>query len=184
MKRSFNRLRIFICVIGMMFTLHIINSHELYSQLSPPEKESKNGNFGMGFSFGDPTGLSFKYFIQPKFGLQWHVGWMPLHHWSGGFSVDFLWHPATIGTTSVMKMIPYFGGGLGCSFWDDSLYDKGKGFHFGLALRMLGGLAFHWEKIPIDTVVEMGWTPHIFETNPIRFSPAHGDISIKSRYYF
>jgi hypothetical protein len=51
-------------------------------------------------------------------------------------------------------------------------------------LRVLVGLALHWQKVPLDTVLEGGWTPYVIETNPTEFGGAYADISLRIRYYF
>lgn len=56
--------------------------------------------------------------------------------------------------------------------------DRGSG---GVAMvaRAPVGVYFHFDKIPIDAVVEGGWSPYVY-----RWDPYHGDVSAKIRYYF
>jgi len=156
---------------------------------SPEETlTADSGDFGLGLSLGDPMGGSAKHFFGPHHALQWHLAWLPLHHGSGGLSMDYLWHPATIASSRELDLVPYLGGGVGFGLWErgggkDKEEDDG-GARFGLMLRTLLGLAIHWQTVSLDTALEGGWTPYILETNPAKFSPGHGDISLKIRYYF
>lgn len=153
---------------------------------SPKQRvKGGGGSFGLGLSLGDPMGLSAKYFMHPNHALQWHVAWLPLHHGSGGVSMDYLWHPVTIASAPVLNLVPYFGGGVGFGLWGrKGGRDEHDQVRFGLMLRALVGLAIHWKPVPLDTVIEGGWTPYVLETNPARFGAGHGDISFKIRYYF
>ncbi|MFC1669408.1 hypothetical protein ACFL20_03395 [Spirochaetota bacterium] len=169
-------------VISLIIILIIAIYSPAQTQPSPEKISSKGGNFGIGISLGDPTGLSMKYYLNPKMALQGHVAWQPLHHKSGGLSVDFLWHPATILSQPEINLVPYLGGGTGFGLWEGK--KDGDKTQFGLMLRMVLGFAIHWKKFPIDTVLEGGWTPFIIETDPGVFSPGHGDLSIKVRFYF
>jgi hypothetical protein len=161
--------------------------------LPSPQRHSGRGgaaNLGVGVSLGDPMGASVKYFMSANHALQWHFAWLPLHHGAGGISMDYLFHPVTIASSAVVDLVPYFGGGFGFALWAHGRHyrryypEYEDDVHFGLMLRMLGGLALHWKRVPLDTVLEAGWTPFLLETRPNRFGGAHGDVSFKIRYYF
>lgn len=166
---------------------------------SPGNKiEGRGGNFGLGLSHGDPFGLSAKFFMAPKHALQSDLGWAPLHHGHGRFGIDYLFHPGSFVSNSTLDLVPYFGGGLGVIFWSNYCgsyrgsrcrggYHRdlrySRGYYYGgggaLMIRPIFGLALHWKKVPIDTVVEGAWAPYI-----VRPDLVHGDFSIKVRYYF
>lgn len=61
-------------------------------------------------------------------------------------------------------------------------YFRGNGHGGGAAMivRAPVGLFFHWMKVPIDTVIEGGWSPYVVPP----WDPFHGDFSVKVRYYF
>ena len=49
------------------------------------------------------------------------------------------------------------------------------------------GLAFHWKKVPLDTVLEGAWSPFLPEIvggHGAYVGLDHGDVSFKVRYYF
>ena len=150
---------------------------------SPRQRANTGGNFGIGLSLVDPLGLSAKLFLSPNHALQFHLAWMPFHHHGGGLTMDYLWHPATIASGREVALVPYIGIGFGFAVWDRDRRDTYDA-RVGLMLRLLGGLALHWKRVPIDTVLETGWTPFLIESNPADFAPEHWDLSIKIRYYF
>ena len=49
-----------------------------------------------------------------------------------------------------------------------------------MIVRAPVGLFFHWMKVPLDTVIEGGWSPYVVPP----WDPFHGDLSVKLRYYF
>ncbi len=155
----------------------------------------KGGNFGLGLTMGDPLGASAKLFLHPQHALQFDLGWAPLHHGSGTFSFSYLWHPATWVSTSVMDLVGYLGLGVGFGLWSDRVLhfaghrnDGHSHTWFGFLLRVPAlGLAFHWKKVPLDTAIEGAWSPFIVEGSDGHgafVGLAHGDFSVKVRYYF
>ncbi len=140
---------------------------------------SRGGNTGVGLSLGDPMGLSVKHFFHPAHALQFHVAWLPLHYGDGGVGVDYLWTPGVFVSNSTFDFMPYFGLGVAIGFDNNQA---------GLIVKPPVGLAFHWKEVPIDTVLEGTWSPYMIYGpcggRSACFSAAHGDISIKARYYF
>ncbi|MFO0636969.1 MAG: hypothetical protein U0168_29410 [Nannocystaceae bacterium] len=164
---------------------------------------------GLGGGLGDPTGPSLKLFLAPQHALQFDFGWAPMHHGNGIIHANYLFHFPTFVSNSVMDFGLYLGVGLGMAFW--SGYGYYGYHHYGyygpyydprgcydppgpdpvdcryyanhggaaMILRAPVGLFFHWMKVPLDTVVEGGWSPYV-----VRPDLAHGDFSVKLRYYF
>lgn len=157
----------------------LFDAAEIAAQPSPSKQvRGGGGNFGLGVTLAGPTGVSAKLFLAPNHALQFQLAWMPFYHHGAVVTFDYLWHPATLVSASVLNLVPYVGPGLGIAFWDH----KDRGTESGLMLRVLGGLAIHWRKVPLDTVLELGWTPFfVFDRD---FGPAHWDVSLKVRYYF
>lgn len=148
----------------------------------------RGGNFGAGFSLGDPMGGSIKYFMAPNHALQGDIGWAPLHHGHGRFGFDYLWHPGTFVSNSTLDFLPYLGFGIGMMFWAGRYYyghrrDRYDRYNSGGVAMFLRapvlGLGFHWKKAPLDTMFEGSWSPYIIYPDL-----AHGDFSFKIRYYF
>jgi hypothetical protein len=167
--------------------------------LSSAPAEAKP-RIGLGGGLGDPTGPSLKIFLHPQHALQFDAGWAPAHHGHGIIHGNYLFHFKPFVHNKVMDFGLYLGVGVGMAFWSrywhygwhsvgyygrcdgpgrrDSCY-YGHGGGAALMARAPVGLYFHWAKIPIDTVVEGGWSPYLFW--PDLF---HGDFSAKIRYYF
>jgi hypothetical protein len=165
---------------------------------------------GIGGGLGDPLGPSLKFFLAPAHALQFDFGWAPMHHGNGILHLNYLFHFPPFVSNSVMDFGLYLGAGLGMAFWaagygyygyhhygyygpnrgDCYVHPNGRYFcdggfygpgHGGAAMivRAPVGLYFHWMKVPIDTVVEGGWSPYVIYPDL-----AHGDFSVKIRYYF
>ncbi len=172
--------------------------------LAPNEAQAKpmrsERRVGLGGGVGDPFGPSLKLFLHPQHALQFDLGWAPLHHGDGIFHVNYLFHIPPFVSNSVMDFGMYLGGGLGVAFWaphhracyyDDRPgpdrrycgywrgHHRGYGGGAAMIVRIPVGLFFHWQTVPIDTVVEGGWSPYV-----VYWDPFHGDFSIKIRYYF
>ena len=165
---------------------------------TPNQKiKGKGGRIGVGLSLGDPMGASAKFFLHPNHALQFDLGWAPMHHGIGTLFGNYLWHPGTFVSNSTLDFLPYLGFGIGLGFWAGHCYgyydrdsDRYRGRHGnyrgcgrGGAAMMLRvpalGLAIHWKKAPLDTVLEGAWSPFI-----VLPDLAHGDVSFKIRYYF
>jgi len=160
---------------------------------------------GLGGGLGDPTGPSLKLFLAPQHALQFDFGWAPMHHGNGILHANYLFHFPTFVSNSVMDFGMYLGGGVGVAFWSGygyfgghnggyygrrrDCYDTPDGRrcdgyrrgHGGAAMiaRVPVGLFFHWMKVPLDTVIEGGWSPYVVYPDLW-----HGDFSVKLRYYF
>jgi hypothetical protein len=160
--------------------------------------QGKGGNVGVGLSLGDPMGASAKFFLHPSHAIQLDLGWAPMHHGHGRLGADYLWHPGTFVSNSVMDFLPYLGLGVGLGFWGGQCggyydYSDNNHSHYrndhgrycgnggaGMFIRApILGLGFHWKKVPLDTMLEGSWSPYI-----VLPDLAHGDVSFKVRYYF
>lgn len=165
-----------------------------------PSKQikGKGGTLGLGLTLGSPSGLSLKKFFSAPHALQANLGWGPLHHGSGKIDLSYLWHPATIASNSVLDLVPYLGVGVGFAIWGtgrrygycnnngNNCFDGNRGTAGSIFFRLPAlGLAVHWQKAPLDTVLEGAWTPGIdMWNNNARFGVHHGDIFLGVRYYF
>ncbi len=156
---------------------------------------------GLGGGMGDPFGPSLKVFFHPQHALQIDFGWAPMHHGNGILHGNYLFHFRPFVSNKVMDFGLYLGAGLGIAFWSGHYYYHGHSYYIGndrfcrrqpgpddcryghggagMIVRAPVGLFFHWMKVPIDTVVEGGWSPYV-----IHWDPPHGDFSVKIRYYF
>lgn len=176
----------------------------------PQEAEAKpmrgSRRVGLGGGIGDPFGPSLKIFLHPLHALQFDLGWAPLHHGEGITHINYFFHIPPFVSNDVMDFGLYLGGGIGVAFWgrrchnvdgpdpdphpDDRYCRRGYWGHYGyryydnggaaLIIRAPIGAYFHWQSVPVDTVIESGWSPYLAPF----WDPPHVDFSIKARYYF
>jgi hypothetical protein len=157
---------------------------------APAKGRSKFGKtgtgLGIGGSFGDPLGFSLKYFLHPQHAISGHVAYGLLHHGDGIVTVDYHWHTKPIGDSPIVEAMFYVGLGVGLGFWARPGPDALQGHAreaargAGLILRVPAlGLAYHWTRVPIDTAIELAWSPYI-----VMPDLRHLDASVKVRYFF
>lgn len=187
------------CVVAVACVLAVL--------LGMPSSAEAKPRVGIGGGVGDPFGPSLKIFLAPQHALQFDLGWAPMHHGEGITHANYLFHFKPFVSNSVMDFGLYLGAGLGVAFWSGYYYGYNYG-HYGyygpydcrrdpgpngrdcyyrrghggaaMIVRAPVGLFFHWMKVPIDTVIEGGWSPYVVPP----WDPFHGDFSIKVRYYF
>jgi hypothetical protein len=174
----------------------------------PTTADAAKPRVGLGGGLGDPTGPSLKVFFHPQHALQVDMGWAPLHHGHGILHANYLFHFKPFIENSVFDFGMYLGVGAGMTVWTHrrygygykhgGVYGKGnckkggcdncndnnndcfyRAAGVGMNVRAPVGVFFHFAEIPIDTVLEGGWSPYVFY--PDLF---HGDFSAKVRYYF
>jgi hypothetical protein len=161
-----------------------------------PERERKrvsefkfgrdHKGIGIGASVGDPMGASIKWFMRVQHALSFHAAWGLLHHGDGIVSVDYHFHTRPIGHSEIVDAHFYIGGGLGVAFWARpgppgiQIHDRPTRAGVGLLLRAPAlGLAYHWRDVPVDTALEIAWSPYLVLPDLL-----HLDASIKVRYFF
>jgi hypothetical protein len=169
------------------------SSRVAYAQRAPapkPVSEFKFGRnhtgIGLGASLGDPMGASLKWFMRVQHALSFHLAWGLLHHGDGMLSVDYHWHTRPIGYSEIVDAHFYIGGGLGLAFWarpgPASIQIHERATRAGAALMLRApalGLAYHWREVPLDTSLEIAWSPYLVLPDLL-----HLDASIKVRYFF
>lgn len=123
--------------------------------------------FGLGLIFGNPTGISAKYFMNEKNAvdgaLAWSLGgdWMQIH-------ADYLWHFYVLDVNKG-ELPLYVGAGAKVGIGDD--------FHLGIRVPL--GIAYHFSSAPLDIFLEI--VPGMDLTPDTEFE-IDGGIGI--RYYF
>lgn len=126
---------------------------------APSSAQARSGGpFGLGAEIGDPSGLSFKYFLGGNnaldgtvgFNLGKNVDWLQVN-------LDYLFHfPQRWGGG---EWLPYVGIGGKLRAWDDhhdyrgDWYDDDDDFAFGVRIPL--GLAWHPGRAPIDIFAEI-----------------------------
>ena len=173
-----------------------------------PSTADAKPRIGIGGGVGDPLGPSLKIFFHPQHAFQADFGWAPMHHGNGVLNANYLFHFKPFVSNSVLDFGLYLGVGVGLAFWSGRFWGYAHGHPYGyygpercydppgpnpygcyyyghgrggaaMLLRAPVGLFLHWQKIPIDTVIEGGWAPYVVYPDL-----GHGDVSVKVRYYF
>ncbi len=141
---------------------------------------SAQGKFGVGFGFGEPTGISWKYRINESNAVDGGIGFSPYNDFR--FHVDYLWQAypfterhlslyygvgAVVGSGRNGYYVPYRGGYL---FTRDEI---------GFAARVPVGLSYLIPRSPLDLYVE--FAPMVIFTPASDFA-ADGALGI--RFYF
>jgi hypothetical protein len=138
-------------------------------------KFEANKSFGLGLMLGEPSGLSGKYFLTKDTALDFGVGYLYHYRDRDGLHLhaDFLWHPAVLTKNESFWLPIYFG--VGARFFDH--HDYGS----ALGLRVPGGIAFDFQRVPIDIFFEIWFAVDlIYDDN---YDRADGGASIGIRYY-
>jgi hypothetical protein len=147
-----------------------------------------NKTFGLGLMFGDPTGLSGKYYLGPDTAIDFGVG-------GGGYGyghrrglhihVDYLWHPISLVSADAFELPLYFG--VGGRLWHFDDYDNNNDPYDdvnALGVRVPVGIAFDFNNVPLDIFFELGLVFDFFFNDYRDDFGVHGLGAIGIRYYF
>ena len=102
-------------------------------------------SFGVGIIAGEPTGLSFKYFMSQETAIDLAVAWSFTGKGSFHLHGDFLWHIPEIFKVSAGKFFFFFGAGAYFK-----IEEQGK-----MGIRIPVGLSYMFEKAPVDIFIEI-----------------------------
>ena len=124
--------------------------------------------FGLGLIFGEPTGISGKYFLSEKNAIDGAVAWS--FSGDGYFRIhaDYLWHFYVINVPKG-EMPFYVGAGAKIGIGDD--------FHLGIRVPL--GIAYHFANAPLDIFLEVVPGIGLLPDTDFDF-----DSAIGIRYYF
>ena len=132
-------------------------------------------NFGVGIIAGEPTGVSFKLWTSQTTGFDAGAAWS----FVGGeyFQVhgDFLLHNYNLFRVDTGKMSLFYGVGGRLKFGEDALGDN----ETTLSLRVPVGIAYEFEKTPIEIFLEIVPMLDVVPATEISIAGAVG-----FRYYF
>lgn len=106
-----------------------------------------SGRFGVGVLFGEPTGLSAKYFFNDTIAVDGGIGWAFHHHTDFHLHSDVLWHDFDLIPVPEGKLPLYFG--VGARFKAADHADD----RFGI--RVPVGVSYLFECLPIDVFAEI-----------------------------
>lgn len=195
-RQKFRRRRLRLAL--SLITLLTVAVATATAHAAPPRSPGGDRKFGLGGGIGDPFGPSLKLFLHPSHALQFDLGWAPMHFGHGITHVNYLFHFPSFVSNDVLDFGLYLGAGLGVGFWsgsrywcdDPDRYHRSRCGYYGrygrygrggaaMLVRAPVGLFLHFQQVPIDVVMEGGWSPYV-----VRWYPFLGDFSVKCRYYF
>lgn len=139
-------------------------------------QDDQQDNIGLGVLLGDPSGISYKNYFNPRNAVDAAIGWSFRHH--GGLYVhtDYLWHNYNLFqdidedlTVNRGLVAFYFGVGGRVFIGNDS----------NLGVRIPVGINYHFENDPLEIFFEIAPTLDLLPDTEADFS---GGIGI--RYYF
>jgi len=155
------------------------------------EKYVANGKFGLGLELGSPFGLNGKFFLSDDRALNFGVGVIYDRYYyddRDGFHVylDYMFHPFSI-TNNPTFQLPFYVG-VGGRLWnvnDGRFNDDAT----ALGVRVPLGLAFDFNKVPLDIFVQLTFVADLFfgySDNNRTYDRAgiHIEGSVGIRYWF
>jgi hypothetical protein len=133
------------------------------------ETKAQHDGFGVGIMVGEPTGLSFKYWLSPSSALDGGAAWSFYDQASMHLHADYLWHKFDLIPVKKGELPLYFGVGSRLKIHEKS--------EFGI--RFPVGIAYVFAEGLLDTFAEV--VP-IMDLFPATEFGMNGAIGI--RFYF
>lgn len=127
--------------IVLIFTIFFI-SVSLHSQ---------DKGFGIGIMVGEPSGFSFKKWLNNLNAIDAGVGWSFTENGSIHLHADYLYHNYDLIQISDSKIPLYFGIGGRLKFKGDEKSVKGN----SIGVRVPVGLAYEFSRAPFDVFLEI-----------------------------
>jgi hypothetical protein len=141
-----------------------------------------NARFGLGFTFGSPTGVAWKYWLSSRTALDGAIGFSPYDQFR--MHIDYLVH--TYPFESEYLSLYYGGGGaIGTGRTDVVRYWRNgwwitRDERLGFGVRGVLGLAVPIPSTPLDSFIEMA-PILVFAPDPVGFV---FDFALGARVYF
>lgn len=152
-----------------LVSLHVAAALLLVASV-PAASPAQDRGFGLGVIFGQPTGLSGKFWLSPAgnavdFAAAWSFG-------DGGFfsaHATYLWHfPHAISASE--RFVPYVGPGVRFG---------AKKKDAALGVRVAGGIAWWPKGAPVDVFLEIAPVLNLIPATDFDMTGGVG-----ARYYF
>lgn len=143
-------------------------------------KFEANKEFGLGFMFGVPTGLSGKWYLSRDTALDFGLGvWGRRRGYRDSLHIhaDFLWHPVVLAKAQPFWVPLYFGVGGRWVAFDNDFGNSGY-----LGVRVPGGIMLDFQNVPIDIFFEIAFVLDVIVPNNADHADFNGAIGL--RYYF
>lgn len=109
--------------------------------------EAGGGNFGLGITVGEPTGISGKFFVSNMNAIQGAVAWSFSGDTDFHLQLDYLYHFESLIKVKSGKAPVYAGLGGRVKFRENKDNQIG--------LRIPVGVAYHFAAAPFDVFVEI-----------------------------
>ncbi len=180
-------------VLVLALGLMVASAPDADARPRPAGRQSNfeaNKTFGLGLMFGDPTGLSGKYFLGPDTALDFGIGGAGWAHRYYGTAlqihVDHLWHPVSLTSADAFELPLYFGIGgrlLFFDYYDDPGRDRYDDV-VALGVRVPVGISFDFNNIPLDIFAELAVIIDFFVNDYYHRLGVDGNGAIGIRYYF
>jgi hypothetical protein len=139
--------------------------------LAPIASFTEHGGFGIGALFGEPTGLSMKYWFSDITAADLGTAWSFEDHGSFQLHGDFLWHKFDLFHVPRGELPVYFGVGGRVKIPDHG--DTRAG------VRVPIGIAYEFPDVPLELFGEVA---PILDLTPSTEGRLNGGVGI--RYYF
>ncbi len=129
--------------------------------------KAQHGGFGLGIMAGEPTGLSFKYWIAPASAIDAGMAWSFSNHPSFHLHADYLWHKFDLIPVGKGELPLFFGAGNRLKIHQDE--DNSE---FGI--RFPVGLAYIFADGQFDTFMEIVPVMDLFPATEFDLNAAIG----------
>jgi len=174
-------------VLGLVVASSVAEARPRPAGKSRKSNFEANKTFGLGLMFGDPTGLSGKYFVGPDTAIDFGVGGAGYGHgYRRGIHVhaDYLWHPISLVSAEPFELPLYFG--IGARFWSFDYDNDGDRYDgvSALGVRVPIGIAFDFNNVPLDIFIELGLVFDFFVNDYRDDFGVYGLGAAGIRYYF
>jgi len=120
---------------------------------------AQRDGFGLGFILGEPTGISFKGWLNDTRAIDGAVAWDLNHNNTLNLHADYLFHNYDLIRVNKGALPLYFGPGVRFRAWQDGRYWRHVEWHdtegrADLAFRFPVGLAYQFDRAPLDVFLE------------------------------
>jgi hypothetical protein len=154
-----------------------------------PQRQAKsfqaNKTFGLGIMFGNPTGLSGKYYLGADTALDFGVGayYGYGRYYRRGLHIhgDFLWHPVVLASPDPFELPLYFGVGVRI-LEHDRFFGDGRYRRTHVGIRGPIGILMDFNRVPIDIFFELALVLDFITGD--RYSYFDLNAAVGFRYYF
>jgi hypothetical protein len=135
----------------------------------PPAANAQEKGFGLGVILGEPTGFSFKGWIDKKSAIDGGLAWSFAHETTFHVHVDYIIHTDALTKRSDMPFYYGIGGRIKTGGTGD---DR-------IGVRVVGGIAYYIPDTPLDVFVEIA---PVIDIAPSTEFQINGGIG--ARYFF